>query len=250
MKAPARTLPATALLSLLCTASATAHAADGDSWDWMVEPYLWAAGVTTDLRTPQSPDPIVGETSFRDLVDKLEGAAQLRVEGRGDRFGAFVDFTYMGLGDDNQWAQVATESDLDMILVDAAVSFRPGGDRLTGLDLFAGVRYLDVDLTVDYAPNDPAQASGRIDAGNSYTDFLAGARHSWAFSERWGMAARADASTGDTDDSWSAGVTGHYRTGNGAWLFGYRHLQVKLSSSGANTTITMSGPSVGYGFVF
>ena len=37
---------------------------------------------------------------------------------------------------------------------------------------------------------------------------------------------------------------------HGAWLFGYRYLSVELETGDSNTELTMSGPMVGYGFIF
>ena len=230
--------------------AACGHAHADEGWDWMVEPYLWAASIDTDLRTFQPPTDAESDTSFADVVHKLDGVLLVRVEGRGDRFGAFADFTYLGLGDDNHRRVMSTETDLDTRLLDAAVSWRPGGLRGEGFDVYAGIRYIDVDLTVQFKPDDPAFAERKLDNGRNYTDFLAGVRYTWQFEGNWGLTLSGDVSGGDTEGSWSAAAIGHYRTGNGLWLFGYRYLEVELGNGSLETTITMSGPHVGYGFTF
>ena len=78
-------------------AAGNAFAAPSNGWDWMIAPYGWAATVGTDVETRVPPSGISVETSFDDIVDKIDGAFQIHVEGEGDDFGVFADFTYLGL---------------------------------------------------------------------------------------------------------------------------------------------------------
>jgi len=231
-------------------ASASGQASAEDGWTWSVEPYVWVASVGTDLRTFRPPTESESELDFRDVIDKIEGVFQGRVEGRGDRFGAFADFIYLGLGDSAQRRVVSTETDLDARLLDAAVSWRPGGERNEGIDLYAGIRYVDVDLGVQFIPDDPAFAERSIDSGRSYTDLLAGARYTWQSDGNWGLTVGGDLSFGDTEGSWAASAATHYRTGNGMWILGYRYLEVELGDDEFDATITLSGPQIGYAFIF
>jgi hypothetical protein len=78
---------------------------------------------------------------------------------------------------------------------------------------------------------------------------MLGARYTWA-SDRWGLTLRGDGSFGGTEGTWNASAIGQYRTGNGAWLFGYRYLSVELDNGPSQTELTVMGPIVGYGFIF
>lgn len=236
-----------AFLSLI-NFSQSARAAEGDGWDWLVAPYLWAASIGTDVRAETPPDD--SESEFSDIIDKLDGAFLLRLEGRGDHFGAFTDLIFLGVADDSDRALSHTESDLDTWLIEAAGVWSPGDDRSRGLDLFAGLRYVDVDLTVQVDPINPLFDTAAVETDKSYSDLMVGARYTWAFSERWGLTLRGDGSFGDTEGTWSASAIARYRTGNGGWLFGYRHLSVEIATGDSTTEITMSGPAIGYGFSF
>lgn len=241
---------ATAALCLAGTAS-TAHAADGEGWDWMVAPYAWASSVGTDLDTTRPPsDDLSTDTSFADIVDKVDGAFQIHVEGQGDRFGAFADFTYLGLADEKERPRFRTQSDLDTRLFELAAVWSPGEDRFRGLDVFAGLRYIDVDLTVEIEPVNPLFAPTTVDASESYSDFMLGARYTWDLSERWGVTLRGDGSFGDTEGTWNTSAVAQYRTRRGAWLFGYRYMSIEVGTDENNTEITMSGPMIGYGLKF
>lgn len=249
------TFPRTIRLALLCLAaplcfSSTASAAEGEGWDWMIAPYGWAASIGTDLETTSPPSSASSDTEFSDLIDKLDGAFQIHIEGQGDRFGVFTDFTYLGLGDDNDHPRFNSESDLDARLFEIAAVWNPGEDRFRGLDVFAGLRYIDVDLTVRLEPVNPVFEAVTVDGGESFSDFMLGARYTWAMSDRWSLTLRGDGSFGDTEGTWNTSAVAQYRTGNGAWLFGYRYLDVELEAGGNTTNITMSGPEVGYAFRF
>jgi hypothetical protein len=236
-----------AVLSLI-DFSPAARAAEGEGWDWMVAPYLWAASIGTDVRA-EAP-PADSETEFSDLIDKLDGAFLLRLEGQGDRFGVFADLVFLGVAGDNDHPLSHSESDLDTWLIEAAGVWSPGDDRSRGVDLFAGLRYVDVDLTVQVDPLNPLFDTATIETDKNYSDLMIGARYTWALSERWRLTLRGDGSVGDTEGTWSASAIAQYRTRNGGWLFGYRHLSVEIETGDSNTEITMSGPAIGYGFSF
>lgn len=240
---------ASGVLVAVLLGSVPASAADSEGWGWMVEPYVWAASIGTDMRTFQPPTEASSDTSFPDVLDKLDGVFMGRVEGRNDRFGLFADFIYLGLADSTRHRFLTTSTDVDARLLDVAGSLR-FGDRENGLDLYGGARYIDLDATTRFVPENPGLPPRSLDAGESYLDFLVGGRYGWALSDRWNLTARGDFSTGDTDGTWSASLTAGYRTGNGAWLFGYRYMEADLANRNSDITLDLSGPVVGYGFRF
>lgn len=243
-------IPRTLALVLLASAATPAWAAGDPAWDWTVAPYLWAAGVSTDIETRVPPTTVEADTKFVDVIDKIDGAFEFHVEGRGDHVGVMLDFTYLGLAGEKDRRFLRTETDLDTRLLDAAVTWAPGDKRGEGLDLLAGVRYIDADLTADFDPYNPAIPTASLDLGDGYTDFLVGARYTWPLSEKWSFTARGDVSAGDTEGTWSANLVAAYRTGNGAWYFGYRYLDLSLDNVQASSNLMVSGVAVGYGFRF
>lgn len=240
--------------AVLCIAASPFPAAastdpDGD-WEWLVAPYGWAASIDADLETARPPSQSSASINFSNVVDKLDGAFQVHIEGQGDRFGLFTDFTYLGLSDSRSRDRFGIESDLDARLFEFAGVWNPGEGRYRGLDLFAGLRYIDVDLTVQFEPVNPVFPTVKVDPGESFNDFMLGARYTWALAERWSLTLRGDGSFGDTEGTWNASTVVQYRTGNGAWVFGYRHLDAEFEAGGNTTSITMSGPEIGYAFRF
>lgn len=241
-------------LALLSSPAAARAGEDGDNrenaWKWKVVPYGWAASVGTDLKLSLPPAGGDGNSKFPGVLDKLDGAFQMHVEGRGQHLGAFVDFTYVGLAQERDARLFRTESDLDARLVEAAATWSPGGDRAQGMDLLVGLRYIDVDLTFELDPDAPPFSSSVFDASKSYSDLLAGLRYRWRLSERWGMAGRADVSFGSTEGTWGASLMANYETQNGEWVFGYKYLEVSLAAGRTSTDLRLAGPAIGYGFKF
>lgn len=223
-----------------------------DRWNWIVAPYVWAVDISTDLETPPPASAaITRRLSFGDVVDKLDGAFQMHAEGQGEHFGAFADFTYLGLSQDSSRRLFQAESDLDTRLFEAAAVWSPGGQRFTGGEVFAGLRYLDLDIASTITPTGPLGVPQmRVDLDESFSDFMLGARYTWAFAERWGLTLRGDGSWGETEGTWNASLIANYRMKSGAWYFGYRYLDVDAQARDVSTDLVVKGPAIGYGFAF
>lgn len=228
----------------------TAAATGGEPWEWVVAPYGWAASVGTDVRTITPPTDASIDTAFPDVVDLLDGVFQAHGEGQGDAFGVFADVTYYGLADETDRRFLRTETDIDMRLFEGAAVWSPGVERWQGLETFAGVRIIDVDMTLQFIPHNPSFAPRSRHIGDTFYDFMIGARYTWAFSDRWALTLRGDGSWGDTEGTWNASALAQYRMPNGSWVFGYRYLDVDLESEGNTLGVSLYGPVIGYAFRF
>ena len=246
-----RSLKACRLPLMLAACLAPGLAAADDGWDWHVVPYLWLPSITVDVdsRFSGGGDP---NDSFPEALDDLDAAFLGRIEGRGDRFGVFADFLYMGLGGGEDYSVASTDVDLDATVIDLALIYSPGDDRDTGFDLFGGMRYIDLEADVEIDPTNDARPNRSVDASESFTDFLLGARYTGAMgsSGNWFFSFGGDASWGDTEGTWSANGMLHYRVGMGSWLFGYRYLTGELEPNRNAIDINLSGPIVGFAFKF
>lgn len=239
-------------LAGLCAASVSSHAvaAEGDAWSWVVAPYIWGASISTDHSRDVPPSESSSDSSFKNILDKLDGAFMLHVEGQGDHVGVFADYLYLSLGDSRSFNLLRTDSDLDATLFDLAMVWSPSGERFNGFEVFGGLRYIDVDLKIKFEPTNPEFPTLSVNPGESYSDFLLGFRYKWDFGNRWGMTVRADGSWGDTDGTFNTAATLSYAMKNGEWLFGYRYMNADLPTDVSNTDLTLHGPQFGYGFNF
>jgi hypothetical protein len=218
-----------------------ALAADSD-WNWQLAPYLWASDVKADFGERSS------TTSFSDIIDKLDFALLLRLEGQGDNWGMMLDTIYLDLGNDRDFPVGRTDADLSTTIVDLAAVYSPGAERWTGLEGFAGLRYMGVDFSGTLRPTNPALPGRELGVDEGLTDFLIGARYIMPLSDLWSVAFRADASFGDSEGSWSASVNTTRKIGRGALVLGYRYFELELQPRDRSFDLKMYGPQVGYAF--
>jgi len=250
MSTPRRVLPLTLAIALAGAAMPAARAADGDPLTWMVAPYIWAPSVTADLKTPSGGSGGGDTDFFADIVDKIEGGFLGHVEAQGDQFGFMSDVLWLKLGDDNSFAIGNTDSDLSTWLVDVAGVWSPGPERYKGFELYGGVRFIDIEFDASFDPADPAFARREIGPSESYFDFLAGVRYIAHFNDDWSMTFKGDGSWGDTEGTYSAAATLGWSPGNGIWGLGWRYMNVELGNDDENLELSLSGPVLGYVFVF
>ena len=240
-------LPALAALGL--AVAAPQASASGD-WEWMVAPYLWGTGIKTDLESDSPPVDGSSDERFIDLIDELDGVFQIHAEGQNEQWGAFVDFSFVGLASEDERPIVDVETDIDIRLLELAGVWSPGDGKFGGFEVFGGLRQVDVDFTVDFDPVNPAFDDTSLDVGETYNDFLLGARYIIPLSDKWSLSLRGDGSWGDTDGTWGASATLGYQAGRGSWLMGYRYLTGEFKNDDADLDITLSGFQVGYAFRF
>jgi hypothetical protein len=236
----------------LCLLTLSPNAQAGDGWDWIVAPYIWMVNIETDLNLDVAPPGgLDGDLTYPDILSDLDGAFEVHAEGQGDNFGMFADFTFLGLADERDFARFDSETDMDTRLFEAALVWSPGEERYRGLEIFGGLRYVDLDTTIELVPTDPAFETTTFDNGNSYSDFMLGARYTFDWSDRWGLTLRGDGSFGQTEGTWNASAIANYKTDSGAWFFGYRYLTGELESDAGRTLdVTLHGFMLGYGFRF
>jgi hypothetical protein len=235
--------PLAAGTALLLTLAAGTARAETSDFDWLGIAYLWASDITVDSR-----DRSVG-LDFNNVLDKLEMAFQGHVEVQGDELGGFMDATFLGLGDNNSRTIGDFHTDLDMTALDLALVWSPGTERMTGLELYGGLRYLDTRFKLVFQPAVPGPTLVTRSSDN-FSDLLVGARYSAPLDDRWRLTLAADLSGGETEGTWSAGAFAGYRTGQHHFYAGYRHLEIEVKTGGVRATETFTGPVVAYGYSF
>ena len=240
--------PACKVLALAAALAAcpvtSAQAAEG--WDWTIAPYLWASSVSTDLR--EDAPPVGSDTSFSDLISKLDLAAQVHVEGQGDRFGLFGDVTYIDLSDDHDYPGLSAHTSVNASITELAGVWNVEPTRYEGLDVFAGVRHIIADADVEFFPDNPLLPDVTVGMDQSYTDFMVGARYTAKLSDKWKLITRLDGAWGDTEGTVNASLLAARKFNKGSFVFGYRYMDVDLQEGGTEVDLTMAGPMLAYAF--
>ena len=97
------------------------------------------------------------------------------VEAQGDTWGGLVDATITNVGDNESRTNFDLNIDNDTTTMDIALICSPGEERMTGFELYGGLRYVDNDFppVADPVPRALPTLEGGID--KNHTDALLGA---------------------------------------------------------------------------
>mgnify|MGYP001825333670 FL=1 len=235
---------------LIALSASSALAQQGDSINWSVTPYFWASDTTLDLTVQDTEINGGVEIPFSDLLDVLDTAIQINVEGGKGNWSGFVDFTYLETSDtiDRPLINIATNS--KQTFIDAAVAYWPDGTG-SQLSLFGGVRYSGFDDRYDFLLGADPLVTRR--SGEDYFDLLLGVRYRFDLSDRWGLLTRGDLSFGDSEGTWLVQGLFAYTVGKrqqNRILFGYQYKEAEFQDGGLNSDFSYAGPMAGFNFRF
>lgn len=240
---------------------------NADGVDWTIAPYFWASDVGLDVVVNN--DPVIGtDVPLSDLIDKLDGVFMGHFEGRGERFGVFVDTIYLSLADSNVIpigpggpivGDLMIDMNLTLKLYELGGIYRIGDDSAgsAAFDIVLGARLVDVDQNLDLILPGPAATPVNLSIAVSETDVFFGGRLVGKFNDKWHYKARVDFGGGGTDGTFNIlGAVGYTfgQTGLFSLDLGYRYMTIKLKNdqngTRTETDITMSGPLLGFIFNF
>jgi len=228
------------LLSLIALA-APQEPASPDAWTWSAAPYLWA--VQVDGSASVRSTGVDFGADFGDLVDNMDGAGLVFVEGRNGRQSLLADFIFMGLEQDGErQGGAATRGELDTTILQFASLNRIA----TGspLELGGGLRWTQMDTEVSVGP---VTRSGDTDV---FDGFFAG-RASWALGERWSLMIYGDMGAGDSDFTWQTSGMIAFRFAKwGSLDAGYRILDYAFESGSTDVDLSFEGALLGLTFWF
>jgi hypothetical protein len=226
------------------------------------------------------PDVSVGPTDWLEL---LNFAALISASATKDRVGVFTDFVYLNMGADNDGRVVsveteisgpggrihipvgadlnlATEFELDGLQLMLGAGFAFADSEAGRHHVFAGFRYLGVDVTTNWrltgAVTGPGgetllDEQGGIEKSVELWDGIVGLKGHFELGEGgWSMPYSLDVGTGDSDLVWNASLSLAYRYGWGDLVFGYRHLEYDEGPGGTLQDFSLSGPGFGASFHF
>jgi hypothetical protein len=218
--------------------------AEAAEWQWSLVPYLWASDVSMEIE--EAGEPVGGvDLGFGDLLDKVDMAAQMHLEGRRGVFGILLDVTYIDAGKNQSLRDITISPDIDLFIIEVG-GFFSTNEEVHGLDFLYGARILDIDQQIDLLfPEPVSQRVTAVDISDSLTDVFLGLRYTSQLGQKGSFNIRGDYGFGDTEGTANAvlgfgyglGKTGKYRL-----LFGYRHMELEIEEGTTETELEMSGP--------
>jgi opacity protein-like surface antigen len=252
MKAPrfTRTLAgmAAALAGLPALAQSPSTASDG--WQFEFVPYLWLAGVRSDLKLGPLPGSTVSVSSSS-VLGALDFGAMGTLEARKGAWGGLLDMQYVKLGVGNQFAGgLLGGYDVEFKQTIATlVGFYRVVDGPAAVDVLGGVRYVDANTRVDIAPS-PRGFGRQIEETVGSTDGVLGVRAIVPLGDKWSLLGYLDVGQGSSTSSWQAiAGAGYQYSPTTSLKFGYRYLAYKRDDALLNKA-AMGGFYFGAGFKF
>ena len=232
---------------LLGTLPVTAQEASG--FQWSVSPYIWASRTKVDLNFRD--ESLGGGTvSFSDLLDQLDSAFMVHLEGGNGHWSLFADITYLETSDAEQRPVFLVKSTAETTVLDTAVAYWPGGVG-SSLSVIAGMRYSGFDNRYRFLLDDREVAHVRDE--DDYYDALLGLRYRFELGGRWDLLTRADVSFGQSEGTWLVqavfGRTIGKREANRI-LLGYQYKVAEFKSGDLTSDFSYHGPIAGFNFRF
>jgi hypothetical protein len=218
---------------------------------WSVTPYLWGSQTKVDL-TFRDTNIAAGEISFSDLIDILDAAFMVQVEGGQGNWSAFGDLTYLKTSDTNERDVFTIDSKSEQTFMDAAIAYWPAGFG-SQFSIFGGLRYTNLDDRFAYTGNIGGLVTGELRNSSDYYDALVGLRYRFDFSDRWQLLTHGDYGFGDSEGVFLLRANFAYTVGKrqqNRVLFGYQYKDAEYKDSDLTTAFINHGPMVGFDFRF
>ena len=272
----------TAMAVFLCSAPQARAQAPPDRWSFAITPYLWLP--TVDGTLSYDPPPEGGATPDVDLdaetiLGALDGALMLAAEARKGDWSISTNFIFVDLEADRsavksidfnpstgpiERTSVAVDAGTTAS-IDATYWALSGGYSLVAteraeLEVIAGVRYLELQGTVDWrlatsvtAPGGTVTfpATGTIEGSSELWDAVVGVGGRFRFSaSRWFAPYQLDAGGGSSTFTWQTTVGIARAFDWGDLLFAYRFLSYETGDLEVLEDLRFAGVGAGVTFRF
>jgi hypothetical protein len=231
-------------LSLAVAAATAALAttpASAEDWQWSATPYVWATDLGIGLSVAER-ELLDTEVAFDDLVEKLDSAAMVRIEGMHGRHGMAFDVFNVELVDARSFelpgapsTDVAFDTSVGLSILDATGVYDPRGDG-KGFSIVYGARVIEQrnEVGSTLSLDGTAIANRSYAATDRFVDGLVGFRYVRELPHNLSYGFAADVSTGGTELTWSAGPALGYTFGDrGRYRVtaGYRRMDIDFETA-------------------
>lgn len=245
-------LPTACLLPLFAALPAAAQDLQAaNAWQFEFIPYLWAAGIRSDIKLGPLPEN-TARIKSSGVLEALDFGAMGTLEARKGPWGGLLDVQYVKLGVSNQFlGGLAGGYNLkyEQTLVTLAGYYRVLDDPRVAVDVLGGARYVDARSTLDISPS--LRGLGRqTDASASWWNGIVGVRAIVPLGDKWSAMGYLDAGEGNSTSSWQGILGTSYQYSPTVSLkFGYRYLSFDRDNAVLNK-VALGGFYVGAGFKF
>lgn len=172
------------VLSLLT--STPAWAQTGDTWNFVLTPYVWFSGVEGNTSTIPGAPVVPIDVSPSDALSDSQASFMMLFEAKKHRHGMIFDVLYTDTESDTTLVQevnLIMKSISRNKMFSAAYEYELYNQAKTTLDAFVGARYWKVDTTLEFSGGLGILAGQRIRNAESWVDPLVGVKGSTPISD-------------------------------------------------------------------
>ena len=230
-------------LGAMLLMSSVAQAAD--DWEFAAEVYGWLPNIDIKEEGGQS-----SEITLDDILDNLDFTAMIAVQARKGKWSFSNDLVYLDLtnkpNDQISPRLTLKKLELQAWIVSPTVGYAVFKNESSSIDLYAGARYLDLEvnttLELRLPGNLPERRDG-TDTSDSNWDAIVGVRGNHRLSDKWHLPFSIDAGTGQSDSTFQANAALAYQFESLDAVIGWRYLTWDIG--GEIDELTVNGPYVG-----
>ncbi len=239
---------ATAVAATLAIAAASTAQAQDENWSFEVAPYMWAAGLDTEVTIGDRTATV--ERDFGDIVEALDIGGGIMAGARLGHFVAVTQIDYLSLDSDElDDAPARGRLEVETLMAMLAIGYRFERSRAGAhTDLLIGARQLSLDntLTLD--------GLGTVEGDKDFVDPIVMLRPSFPLGRRWRFNPTISfGSGGDSEKTWELQPQLHFQISDNVGLrFGYRKLYYEIDSENGRNKFdgSFQGLIVGIGGTF
>ena len=212
---------------------------DPPNWSFVIEPFLWLAGIDGEGGNGSAPPVGIGESLS--LFGDIDGGFLLALEAKapGGRFSVLGDGLFLSLADDE--GSLQTDTGALMLELGVGLPFSRGSKW----EATFGLRYVDLDFDAELNGN-PI-----VNAEQDWIDPWIGARGEIPLSEHWALGLRADVGGFGvgTQLTWQALAGVRANLGKSVRFdLGYRAISLDFDDSGLEYDALIHGAFIGIAF--
>lgn len=239
---------------VIATALAAPASAQDGAWTYKATVYAWIPGIDTSFETLKF-GTVEGNQSSNDVLSDLNFAFMGTMEAQTGRFSLIGDLIYASISMAADTPKGALFSEGVVKTSVTALSgygmYRVSTDPALAFDLGVGFRAFSVDATATLVG--AALETQSVGGDSSWVDPLVAARLIVPFNESWTGMLFGDIGGAGSSNTWQTIATVNYRLSD-AWTMnaGYRYMSIEkdLGDAGVPTTISLSGPLIGFTYNF
>ena len=221
--------------------------------EWQISPYLWIASFKGTVGGSGGNQDTGGEATFEHAWENTSLAGGMVNAGwRRDRWTAFADWTYANVRSESPARVPALYDSVEAQIRGHVVQAFAGYDLMpretSHLDLFAGARYYNLDVSIDFAG--AASQSRELQGSQDWFDAVAGLRWTKRYANHWLSTVSGDVGTGGSNLSWQGYAGVGYDFSWGTLIGGWRYLHIDYNSGSYQLDAALTGPFMGASWRF